>query len=233
MRSIDGLALGDQAGDHQAGRGAQVGRHHGRARAAASTPLHDRGVALDLDVRAQAQQLVHVHEAVLEDRLGDHARCRRRSQSSAMNCACMSVGKPGIRRGAHVDRARAGRRRARGCQSSPRVDRRAGLAQLVDAPRRGGRRAPCAARTSPPVAATAHEERAGLDAVGHDRVRRRRAARSTPSMRDRGRAGALDLRAHRDQAARRGRRPPARARRSRAPSRPRRAPPPSSGSRCR
>ena len=42
------LALGDEAGDHQAGRGAQVGRHHGRARQPRHA-VHDRGVAVDLD----------------------------------------------------------------------------------------------------------------------------------------------------------------------------------------
>src|SRR3546814_10115516 len=33
----------------------------------------DRGVAFDPDVRTQAQQFLHVHETVLEDRLVDHA----------------------------------------------------------------------------------------------------------------------------------------------------------------
>ena len=44
--------------------------------------LHHRGVAVDLDLRAQAHQLVDVHEAVLEDRLGDRARCPRRCSSA-------------------------------------------------------------------------------------------------------------------------------------------------------
>ena len=48
----------------------------------------------DDDVGAHAQQLGHVHEAVLEDVLGDD-RLPLRAGISTMNCACMSVGKPG------------------------------------------------------------------------------------------------------------------------------------------
>ncbi len=68
---MSGLALGHQAGDHQAGRGAQVGGHHGGALQAGDA-RHEGGVAVDLDVGAQALQLDRVHEAVLEDRLADH-----------------------------------------------------------------------------------------------------------------------------------------------------------------
>ena len=76
MRSIDGLALGDQAGDHQARRGAQVGRHHRRALQPLDA-LHHRGIAFEPDVGAQALQLERVHEAVLEDGLGDQRGAAR------------------------------------------------------------------------------------------------------------------------------------------------------------
>ena len=77
-------------------------------------------------------QLRHVHEAVLEDGLGDDRRCRRPRHSSAMSCACMSVGKPGCGAVVDVHRARRGRRRRRAGRPAPRVDRGAGLAQLLD-----------------------------------------------------------------------------------------------------
>ena len=38
-----------------------------------ATPRTTAPCAVDADVRTQAQQLVHVHETVLEDRLVDHA----------------------------------------------------------------------------------------------------------------------------------------------------------------
>ena len=107
MRSISGLALGHQAGDHQARRGAQVGRHHRARPAAARTPLHHRGVALDLDVGAQALQLLHVHEAVLEDGLGDHARCRSATRVERHELRLHVGGEARIRRGAHAHRAAA------------------------------------------------------------------------------------------------------------------------------
>jgi hypothetical protein len=51
------------------------------------------------DARAQAHHLVDVHEAVLEDGLGHHAGAFGH-QFSAMNWACMSVGKAGVFGGA-------------------------------------------------------------------------------------------------------------------------------------
>ena len=44
--------------------------------------VHVRGVAVDVDVGAHARELGHVHEAVLEDGLGD-ARCALRPGTSA------------------------------------------------------------------------------------------------------------------------------------------------------
>jgi hypothetical protein len=78
------------------------------------------------------------------------------TQLSAMNWACMSVGKPGIFGGAEGLRLEA--RRTVGCDAHAAVDRlhrAAGIAQLVDHRRRDGRRARCAAaprRRLPPPA---------------------------------------------------------------------------------
>ena len=71
-----GLSVGDQAGDHQAGRCAQIGRHDAGAGELLDT-LHHRSASVDLDLRAQAHQFVDVHEAVLEDGLGHGGRAMR------------------------------------------------------------------------------------------------------------------------------------------------------------
>ena len=212
------LALGHQAGDDQAGRGAQVGRHDGRA----LQPLdaaHDGGIALDRDVGAEALQLERVHEAILEDGLGDRRAVPSRDAASAMNCACMSVAKPGIRRGAHAhrraaarphfdvdpgvargDRARRPRAASRAWRRGSRARRR--LSRTSAAGRRGGARDRCRSRCGRASRVGGAAERAhafDADDVG---------------------AGALDPRAHRDEAFARGRPPRARARRSRAASSP-------------
>ncbi len=120
-----------QAGDHQAGGGAQVGGHHGGAGELFSA-LASRATLPSIWIGAQAHQLVDVHEAVLKDGLG-HRRWRpRRWQLSAMNCACMSVGKPGysvVRNDcAFMPAAATGC----GCRPRPAVTVAAGFAQLVD-----------------------------------------------------------------------------------------------------
>jgi hypothetical protein len=60
------------------------------------TPFDHGHLAVDLDLGAQAHQFVDVHEAVFKDGLGHRGRALA-TQLSAMNCACMSVGNPGIR----------------------------------------------------------------------------------------------------------------------------------------
>src|SRR5215471_18667346 len=65
-----GLALGGERRDHERHRGAQVGRHHGRA-AQPGDAIDGRGLAVEMDLCAESHQLLHVHEAVLEDCLGD------------------------------------------------------------------------------------------------------------------------------------------------------------------
>src|SRR5215470_5726027 len=64
------LALGHEAGDHQPRGRAEVGRHHIGALERMDA-LDDGRAALDLDVGAEALQLLHVHHAILEDGLGD------------------------------------------------------------------------------------------------------------------------------------------------------------------
>src|SRR6266498_3119717 len=66
-------SLRHQTGDHEASGGAQIGRHHIRSGEPAHA-LDDSGAALDLDVRAEALELLDVHHPVFEYRLGDH-RC--------------------------------------------------------------------------------------------------------------------------------------------------------------
>ena len=127
------LALGDQPGDHQAGRGAQVGGHHRRAGQPLARPATTAVLPSTSMFAPRRSSSLHVHEAVLEDRLGDHRRALRRSQFSAMNCACMSVGKAGVRAGAKADCAAS---RPCACTTNAVVDARstldARLAQLVD-----------------------------------------------------------------------------------------------------
>src|SRR5690606_21169186 len=65
-----GVALGDQRRNDQAGRSPQVGGHD-RGTLEGLGAGDGGSVAFDLDLRAHAVHLVHVHEAVCEDRL-DH-----------------------------------------------------------------------------------------------------------------------------------------------------------------
>src|SRR5687768_443812 len=58
-----GGATRDQSRQHQARGGAQIGRHDGGP-VEMGHALHDRGIALDLDVGAETLQLLHVHEAI-------------------------------------------------------------------------------------------------------------------------------------------------------------------------
>src|SRR5579863_8253791 len=62
----DGLALGGERGDHQRHRGAQIGRHHRRAREALHA-LDRRLFAVERNTRAEPRQFLHVHESVFED----------------------------------------------------------------------------------------------------------------------------------------------------------------------
>ncbi len=131
----------------------------------------DRGAALDLDVGAEALQLLHVHHPVLEDRLGDHGRAvGDRHQRHELR---LHVGRERrIRRGAQIDRLQ--------CPVPRYADRvavggdlRAGLRKLLEhrLERRGA--GPAKAHLAAGRGGSG-EERARLDPVGHDRVRMRR-----------------------------------------------------------
>ena len=139
-------------------------------------------------------------------------------------------GKPGVRRGAELERRERSAPRTR--IASPRtVIVGAGLAQLVEhrverVGLRAGERRVAAGRRD------RREERAGLDAVRHDRVRRAVQAVDTLDRRC-GRFRRRRCAPPSRRGSARDRRLPARARRSRASSCRRRAWPPSSGSRCR
>src|SRR6266516_8177801 len=65
------LAFGNETRDDEARRGAQVGRHDGRALQLRNA-AHDRRVSRDLDVGAEALHFQGMHEPVLENGLGDH-----------------------------------------------------------------------------------------------------------------------------------------------------------------
>jgi hypothetical protein len=65
-----GLAFRGEAGDDQRDRGAQIGRHHRRA-AQLGVPSTSRFRRRAVIFARRAGQLLHMHEAVLEDRLGD------------------------------------------------------------------------------------------------------------------------------------------------------------------
>ena len=67
-----GRAAGDEAGEHEGGRGAEVGAHHAGALEFLDA-LDDGGRALLADAGAHAVELADVQEAVGEDPLGDHA----------------------------------------------------------------------------------------------------------------------------------------------------------------
>src|SRR5215208_5148341 len=64
------LALGRERGDHERYRCAQIGRHHLCPLELIDT-LYGRDLARKLNTSAKPRQLLHVHEAVLENGLGD------------------------------------------------------------------------------------------------------------------------------------------------------------------
>src|SRR3954447_2006742 len=65
-----GFALGGKSRDDQRHRGAQVGRHHGRAAQCGGT-VDGRDLAIEGYTRAEPRQFLHMHKAVLENRLRD------------------------------------------------------------------------------------------------------------------------------------------------------------------
>ena len=66
----NGLSVGDQPGNDQASRSAQICRHDFGARQFGHA-LDDRGIALNFDAGAHATQLLDVHHPVFEDGFGN------------------------------------------------------------------------------------------------------------------------------------------------------------------
>src|SRR5690606_2665432 len=125
-----GFAIGDQAGKDQRGRCTQVGRHH-RGAAEAGNAGHGGTVALDMDLRAQARQLLHVHEAVLEDRLVEDAD----AFGDAVHRHELRLhvgGKAGMRRGDDVHRPGPTAAHVDGDGITAAADVGTGLDQLVE-----------------------------------------------------------------------------------------------------
>ena len=169
----DGFALGDQAGDHQGRAGAQIGGHH-RGAGEHLDAAHDRRVAVRLDVGAHAQQLGHVHEAILEDGFGEHASAPRAGHQG--HELRLHVGREaGVRRGRHVDAAQ-GLFAADAHVLAFALDLQPGLAQLHDHRLQIVERAALEQHVAARRADGGHEC-ARLDAVGDDRVIERREAR--------------------------------------------------------
>ena len=88
------LAIGHEAGDHQTGRGTQVGGHDCRALQCRHT-THHRSVAGDLDIRPQTLQFQRMHEAILEDGLGDDAGAFGNGVSSSPSHGAMGLAEQG------------------------------------------------------------------------------------------------------------------------------------------
>ena len=104
----EGFALRHQAGDDEAGGGAQVGGHH-RGAVELGHALDHGGVAVDPDVGAEADQFDGMHETVLEDGLADHGGAFGDGVDG--HELRLHVGREGrIGRGADRDRAQAARR---------------------------------------------------------------------------------------------------------------------------
>src|SRR5450830_638909 len=192
-----GFPLGHQPGDHQAGGGPQIGRHH-RGAVELRHAFDYRRVSGDLDVGAHALQLERVHEAVLENGFGQYRRAAR--DAVERHELRLHIGRERrVRRSAQID-AQGRTVHLEDYGVILRSDLRAGLAQLfhhrfeyartgVPEPHRSSGRG------------GGHEEGAGLYAVGHDAVL---GARERAHALDGNRvaAGALDVRPHRLEAVR-------------------------------
>src|SRR3982074_1558581 len=68
-----GLAFGGEARDHQRHRRSQIPRHPGGA-ARRVDAVDGRVLAVEMNPRSEPRQLLHMHEAIFEDRLGDARR---------------------------------------------------------------------------------------------------------------------------------------------------------------
>ena len=168
-----GFAFGHQPGDHQRRAGAQIGRHHAGAR----EPRHALTMAVLLRVSMSAPMRC------------SSGTCMKRfskmvSVSTLRPCADAHQrhelrlhvgGKAGVRRGRDVDREQLGSRRHAHAFALA-LDPDAGLAQLDDHRLEVVEGAFSSEHVAAGCADRGHE-RAGLDAVGDDRVIERARAR--------------------------------------------------------
>src|SRR5262245_25985496 len=191
-----GLAFSRESGQDQRGRGAKVGGDQLRA-GQTGRAVNVYAAAVDSHVRAQAHQFGGVHEAVLEDRLGDHRIAF------------------GLRHERHVLRLHVGREsgvdgrgHVRGLVERARFavagdaqlipaglfDLNSNLAQLFDHRLQMTRLAICDHQLAAGNRGGDYES-AGFDSVGNDRV-----VGAAESLNagdgDRRRTGAFDFRAH-------------------------------------
>src|SRR5882724_4003733 len=123
------LAFGNQSGEDQARRSAQIGGHDSGSLQGIH-PVHDRRIAFHLDVGPQTAQLLHMHETIFEDRFRNHRSTLRHAVER--HELCLHVGGKGrIRRGAQA----YGLEASIGRQPYPVVallDMRAGFLQFAD-----------------------------------------------------------------------------------------------------
>ena len=162
----DGFAAGNQACNHEAGGGAQVGGHHGGA-GEFFHAVDKGGVAFGGDVRAHAVEFGHVHEAVFKNGFHHFAR----TFGHGVHCHKLRLhvgGKTGVHDGAdvhgfgallHID----------GNPVVARFDNRACFNQLVEY---GFHRFGCGVTQHDFTARHRYgtEESTGFDAVGHNAV---------------------------------------------------------------
>ena len=96
-----GFAFGNQRGEHEADRGAQVGRHH-FCTAQLLDAAHQGGRPLQRDIGAKSAELGHMHEAAFEHRLADGCGAGRDGHQGH-ELRLQVGGKAGIRFGSHVN----------------------------------------------------------------------------------------------------------------------------------
>ncbi len=133
------------------------------------TPLTIAVVAFDFDVGAEAHELLHVHHAILEDRLGDDRRAFRPSRQRH-ELRLHVGGEAGVWSGAQTDAAALPVRVTRMTSPSTATSAPASRSLVITASSDSG----SVPRTAALAAGRGNgrEIRPRLDAVGHDGVRR-------------------------------------------------------------
>ena len=162
------LALRHQSGNDQTGRCAQIRRHH--IGAIQTRNARNRGgIPIDFDVCAQPDQFSGVHKAVFKDRFADEGGAL--GNAVERHELRLHVGRESrVRVGTHINRL-AARRRLECNLMRPTADLTTGFAQFIENSLeiicRSMRQAHAAARRRGGA-----QIGAGLDAIGHDSMRR-------------------------------------------------------------